>query len=183
LIPAPARNSSDKMLARLWRMAKSADGNVIIEFAFIAPIFIVLIVNILDFSSLIWDQMEVDYSAQMGAQAAHKTCSTGTLPAASNCTNLNIKVTSAIQSTSLGTGVTLATGSPSEIYYCVSGTTLQSVATYPSSPPADCSAYGSASAPGDYIKVDVTYSYSPTLNGLSLASAQTLTGTATERLK
>jgi Flp pilus assembly protein TadG len=154
-----------------------------IEFALIAPILVVLIMNILDFASLIWDQMEVDYSAQMGAQAAYKACSTGAMPATSNCTNLDTQVTTAIQSTSLSTGVTLATGSPSETYYCVSGTTLESVATYPSSPPADCSAYGSASAPGDYIEVNVTYSYSPTFAGLSLASAQTLAGQSVERLK
>jgi Flp pilus assembly protein TadG len=156
---------------------------VIIEFAFVAPILVVLIMNILDFSSLIWDQMEVDYSAQMGAQAAYKTCSTGTLPAknSTNCPNLIAAVTTATQSTSLATAVALATGSPSETYYCVSGTTLAQVATYPTPPPANCS--GSASAPGDYIEVDVTYSYSPTFAGLSLASAQTLTGKSVERLR
>src|SRR6516162_6490991 len=117
--------------SRFWRIARDPDGNAIIEFAFAAPVLVVLIVNILDFSSLIWDQMEVDYSAQMGAQAAYKTCSTGTMPAKSNCTNLNIQVTTAVQSSSLGTSVALAAGSPSEIYYCISGTALQSAATYP----------------------------------------------------
>jgi Flp pilus assembly protein TadG len=186
LVPSRARNTSSDRRARLWHLAKAADGNVLIEFAFVAPIFVVLIVNILDFSTLIWDQMEVDYSSQMGAQAAYKTCSTGPLPAesTSNCPNLSTQVTTAIQSTSLGTAVTLATGSPSEIYYCVSGTTLQSVATYPSSPPTDCTAYGNAGVtPGDYLEVDVTYSYSPSFAGLSLASARTLTGKSVERLK
>ena len=60
---------------------------------------------------------------------------------------------------------------------------MQSAATYPSSPPADCSAYGNSSAPGDYIEVDVTYSYSLTFAGLSLVSAQTLTGKSVERLQ
>jgi Flp pilus assembly protein TadG len=173
---------SRRNFARIRQIATCKDGNVIIEFAFIAPVLIVLILNILDFSSLIWDQMEVDYSAQMGSQAAYKTCSTGALPATSHCSGLNTAVTNAIHSTSLNTGVALVTGSPSETYYCVSGTTLQSVATYPSSPPADCSAYGSSSAPGDYIEVDVNYSYTPTFAGLSLASAKTLTGKSLERL-
>jgi Flp pilus assembly protein TadG len=160
------------------------DGNVMIEFAFVAPILVVLIVNILDFSRLIWARMEVDFSAKMGTQAAYKTCSTGTPPAKNNCGSLNAAVTSAIQSTSLGTGVTLTSGYPTETYYCVSGTTLQSVAAYPSTPPANCSAYGGATvAPGDYIEVDVTYSFAPTFAGLSLASAQTLTGKSVERLK
>jgi hypothetical protein len=163
------------------------DGNVVIEFALVAPILVVLIVNILDFSSLIWDQMEVDYSAQMGAQAAYKTCSAGTLPAKlnSNCPTLTFAVTTAVQATSLGTGVTLTSGYPTETYYCVSGTTLQSVGSYSSPPsPLDCSAAGSASTrPGDYIEVDVSYSYTPTFAGLSLASARTLTGKSMERLK
>jgi Flp pilus assembly protein TadG len=183
-MPSHTRSRPDNPRRRLWPMAKKDDGNVIIEFAFVAPILGVLIVNILDFSRLIWAHMEVDYSAQMGAQAAYKTCSTVTMPAKTNCASLNTVVTSAIQATSLGTGVTLSSGYPTETYYCVSGTTLQSVATYPSSPPADCAAYGNASVtPGDYIEVDVAYSFTPTFAGLSLASAQTLTGKSMERLK
>jgi Flp pilus assembly protein TadG len=172
----------DDTPSRLRKIGKNRDGNVTIEFAFVAPILVVLIMNILDFSRLIWARMEVDYSAQMGAQAAYKTCSTSALPAKTNCASLNTTVTTAIQATSLGTGVTLTSGYPTETYYCVSGTTLQSVATYPSAPPADCATYGSASAPGDYIEVDVTYSYTPIFAGLSLASAQTLTGKSMERL-
>jgi len=172
------------MRARVSSVITEASGNAVIEFAFVAPVLVVLIMNIFDFSALIWDKMEVDYSAQMGAQAAYKTCSTGTMPAKSNCSGLTTAVTTAVQSTSLGTGVNLATGSPSEIYYCVSGNALQSVATYPSSPPASCSACcGSSVAPGDYVEVDVNYSYSPVFAGLSLASAQTLSGKSVERLK
>jgi Flp pilus assembly protein TadG len=166
-------------------IARANAGSVIIEFAFIAPILALLIVNILDFSLLIWARMQVNYSAQVGAQAAFKTCSAGTMPAVSNCTGLSTAVTSAIQATSLGTGVTLTSGYPTEAYYCVSGTTLQFVGSYSSPPnPFNCSAVGSAStSPGDYIEIDVTYSYTPTFAGLSLVSAQTLTGKSMERLQ
>jgi len=177
------RRPTDRRVC-LWEVRKTNDGNVMIEFALIAPILLVLIMNILDFSMLIWAQMQVDYSAQMGARAAYTTCSTGTLPATTNCTNLTTKVTTAAQATSLGTAVSLASGYPSETYYCVSGTTLQSVGGY-SSPPSsfDCSAAGNASTkPGDYIEVDVTYAYAPTFSGLSLASARTLTAKAIQRL-
>jgi len=183
-MPSHARSGFWDILCRLGRFSTEEDGNVVIEFALVAPILVVLIVNILDFSSLIWDQMEVDYSAQMGAQAAYKTCSTQT-PAKTNCSGLSTAVTTAIQSTSLGTGVSLTSGYPTETYYCVSGTSLQSVGSYSSPPsPLDCSAAGSASTrPGDYIEVDVSYSYTPTFAGLSLASARTLTGKSMERLK
>ena len=156
-----------------------------IEFALVAPILVLLLLNLFDFSSLIWSRMQTDYAAQMGAQAALKTCSGGTLPAISNCTGLNTAVTSAIHGTSLGSGVSLASGYPTETYYCVSGTDLQSVGTYSSPPsPFDCSSVGNPGVtPGDYIQVQVTYSYSPTFAGLSLASSQTLTSTALERLQ
>ena len=160
-------------------------GNALIEFALVAPILVLLLLNLFDFSSLIWARMQTDYAAQMGAQAALKTCSGGTLPAISNCSTLNTAITNAIQGTSLGSGVSLASGYPTETYYCVSGTALQSVGTYSSPPsPFDCSAAGnSAVVPGDYVSVQVNYSYQPTFSGLSLASSQTLTSSALERLQ
>jgi Flp pilus assembly protein TadG len=162
---------------------KNGNGNVTIEFAIVAPILVVMIMNIFDFSQLIWARMEVDYSAQMGAQAAQKTCSAH-LPAKTNCAGLTNAVTNAIQATSLGTAVTLASSNPTETYYCVSGTTLQSVGTYSAPPsPFNCSVVGNPSTtPGDYIGVAVTYSYAPIFAGLTLATSQTLTATSVERL-
>lgn len=165
---------------RLLTLAGNDRANIAIEFALLAPILIILLMNIMDFSRLIWARMEVDNAARMGAQAAFKSCSTGTLPATANCSALNTVVTTAIQATSLGTAVSLTSGYPAENYYCISGTTLQQVS---SPPPSNCSAYGNASvSPGDYIEVDVTYSYSPVFSGVTLASAQTMTGKAVERL-
>jgi len=160
-------------------------GNALIEFALVSPILVTLLVNLFDFSSLIWATMQTDYAAQMGAQAALKTCAGGTLPAISNCTGLSTAINTAIHGTSLGSAVSLASGYPTETYYCVSGTSLQSVGSYSSPPsPFDCSAAGNSGViPGDYVVVQVNYSYNPTFSGLSLASSQTLTGTAMERLQ
>ena len=109
-----ARSTPADTLACLLRTPGRDEGNVTIEFAFVASILVVMIMNILDFSLLIWAHMEVDYAAQMGAQAAYKSCSTGTLPATTNCSGLSTTITNAIQATSLGTAVTLASGSPSD---------------------------------------------------------------------
>jgi len=160
-------------------------GNALIEFGLVAPILVTLLLNLYDFSVLLWAAMQTDYAAQMGAQAAVKSCAGGTLPAISNCSGLSAAVTTAIHGTSLGGGVSLASGFPTETYYCVSGTTLQSVGAYSSPPsPFDCSTAGnSAVIPGDYVTVRVNYSYTPEFSGLSLASSQTLTGTALERLQ
>jgi Flp pilus assembly protein TadG len=160
-------------------------GTAILEFALAAPILVVLLLNLFDFSVLIWSTMQTDNSAQMGAQAAFKTCGGGTPPALTNCAGLSTAVTTAAQSTSLSTGVTVASGYPSETFYCTSGTTLQSVGTSPPSP-YDCSGAtpsDAAATPGDYIVVQVNYSYAPTFPGLSLASAQTLTAKAMQRLQ
>jgi len=102
----------------------SEAGNALIEFALVAPILALLLLNLFDFSSLIWATMETDYSAQVGAQAAVKACAGGSLPAVSNCAGLTTAVTNAIHGTSLGSAVSLASGYPTETYYCVSGTTL-----------------------------------------------------------
>jgi Flp pilus assembly protein TadG len=58
---APLRSFSDaprgvaivRALGR--RITRKVDGNALIEFAFIAPVLVVLIINILDFAALIWD--------------------------------------------------------------------------------------------------------------------------------
>jgi Flp pilus assembly protein TadG len=170
--------------AALPRRASNDDGNVVLEFAFVAPVLLVLLINVADFSTLIWAQMEVEYSAQMGAQAAYKNCSTGALPAKTNCTNLSTAVTTAVHSTSLGSAVTLASGYPTETYYCVSGTNLQSVGNYSAPPsPFDCSAAGDpGTKPGDYIEVNVDYAYSPIFVGLSLAAARTVRANSIQRL-
>ena len=148
---------------------------------------VVLLLNLFDFSVLIWATMQTDNSAQMGAQAAFKTCATRPMPAMTtgNCPNLTTAITTAVQGTSLGSGVTLASGSPGENYYCTSDATLQSVGTYSSPPnPFDCSTAGAAGViPGDYIVVQVNYSYAPTFSGLSLASSQTLSATAVQRVQ
>ena len=168
----------------LIRWLANDAGVAIIEFALAAPILVILLLNLFDFSVLIWSTMQTDYSAQMGAQAAFKTCNGQNPPALTNCVGLAGAVTTAAQSTSLGTGVTLAAGSPGEEFYCVTGTTLQSIGTSPPNP-YDCSTANppnAAASPGDYIVVQVNYSYTPAFSGLSLASAQTLTATAMQRV-
>jgi hypothetical protein len=80
--------------------------------------------------------------------------------------------------------VTQQSGSPAEGWYCVSSTgTLQYMATY-SAPPADCSAAGNATiAPGDYVKIQTTYTFAPLFTGLSVGSMLPTTITATSYVR
>jgi Flp pilus assembly protein TadG len=171
--------------AVLRRLARAQSGSAAIEFAFVGSILVVLLLNVVDFSRMIWTQMEVENSAQIGAQAAYQTCAGGSMPATTNCPTLASVVTTAIQSTSLGATVRLASGSPGENYYCTNENTLQSVGTYSSPPsPFNCSATGNASdSPGDYVSVNVTYNFTPLFAGLSLAPTRVLTGAAIMRLR
>ena len=131
---------------------------------------VVCLANAIDLSVYEYRTMQVEDAAQIGAQTALQTCNAPSLlPATRNCAtsngaaaNLNDAVTTAIQSTGLGTGVSLSAGYPAEAYYCVNSSgALQSVGSL-SSKPADCSAAGDAStSPGDYVQIGVTASYAP----------------------
>ena len=161
-------------------------GVALIEFALVAPIRVLLLANVVEFGRLIWSQMQLDYAAQTGAQMVLKVCANqGNLPATTNCPNMNSAVVQAVQSGPLGASATVSSGYPSESYECTSGINLVSVGT-PAAPPSpfDCSSVGNPGAiPGDYVQIDVSYSYSPVFTQLSLASPQTRRGQALERMQ
>lgn len=140
-------------------------GIVAVEFSIAAGILVIGLLNAVDVGLYEYRRMEVENAAQVGAQAAWKACydSSTMLPATQNCPGLNAALTGAIQSTSLGSAVNLASGYPIEGYFCVNSSgVLQSVGDVGSARPANCSATGNSStAPGDYLQVGVSYSYAP----------------------
>ena len=158
-----------------------------IEFSFLAGLLSLGMLNTADVSIYIYQRMELENATQMGAQAARSTCdpSVGQLPATKNCPGLMTAVTTAVQSTSLGTKVSLQSGSPAEGYYCVSSSnTLQYVSDV-TSKPTDCTATGMASLqPADYITIQATFSYTPLFGGITVAKlfATPITKTAMMRL-
>src|ERR1700751_499320 len=109
---------------RIFR--SDAGGVAAIEFAFFAGLLAVGMLNVTDIAVYVYQRMQVEYATQAAVQAAWKTCGTNQLPATKNCSSLNTALQAAVQSTSLGTGVSLQSGSPSEGYYCAtSSNTLQ----------------------------------------------------------
>src|SRR5579863_4155912 len=141
---------------------RDSRGMAAVEFSVAAMMLAVGVLNAVDLGRYEYERMEVENAAQAGAQAAWKTCydTSSMLPATVNCTGLNNAITAAIQGTSLGTAISLASGYPTEGYYCVNSSgALQSVGSL-SNKPANCSDAGNSSAsPGDYIQVGVTYPY------------------------
>jgi hypothetical protein len=186
-----------RAMAKMWTMAAvfqklrmlraNARGTAAIEFGFTGLMLVLGLMNAVDVGLYAYERMEVENSAEAGTQAAWKTCNNTSfvlLPATTNCTvangaavSLTSAITAAIQATSLGTAVTLASGYPTEAYYCANASNvLQNVGSVSSSPPADCSAAGNAAtSPGDFLQVQVTYPYTPLFAGMSVMSALGIT--------
>ena len=115
------------MLARYQPMlrlfCRDTRGVAAIEMSLCGLMLILGILNVVDVGVYAYKKMQVANAAQVGAQAAWSTCNLSSmLPATQNCPPLNAAITTAIQSTSLGTAVTLASGYPQEGYYCVNST-------------------------------------------------------------
>jgi Flp pilus assembly protein TadG len=155
----------------LRRMALDVRGLAAIEFALIAGFLAIAALNVSDVAVYLFDEIQVNNATEMGAQAAWTTCDLNHLPATTKCTTMNSAITTAIQSTPLGSGVALQSGSPSEAFYCASSSgTLQYMADI-TNPPADCTAAGvSTELPGDYVEVQTSYAYRPMFPGLSVGS-------------
>src|SRR5690349_3187400 len=126
-------------------------GVAAIEFAIFAGLLSVGMLNVTDVAVYVYQRMQVEYATQAGAQAAWHSCDTNHLPATKNCSGLDTAVQNAVKSTSLGTRVTLQSGSPSEGYYCVNGSGVLQYMSDVNTKPTDCSAAGAAGVqPADY---------------------------------
>jgi Flp pilus assembly protein TadG len=159
-------------------------GVAAIEFGLFAVFLSLALVNVTDVSIYVYQRMQAENATEVAAQAALKACASQ-LPATISCSGLTTAVQNAIQSTSLGSSVSLISGSPSEGYYCVNSANALQYVSGVSSKPADCTAAGMPSLqPGDYIQVQTTFPYAPLFPGLSVTStfATPITRTAIMRL-
>jgi Flp pilus assembly protein TadG len=170
-VVSTAQNPGHRRLhSALWSLWRNRDGVAGIEFAVIAGVLIFLLLNGIDVARYAHIKMQVENAAQAGAQAAWKACDPAKLPATILCSGLTAAITAAITSTSLGTGVQLQSGSPSEGYYCLDNSGgLRPVGNL-STKPDDCTDVNMPQLkPGNYIKVHVTYSYAPLFSELTVA--------------
>jgi Flp pilus assembly protein TadG len=161
-------------LRRRQRRGLAGDkrGLAAIEFALIGGTLIFGLFNMIDFGRYLYAKMEVQNAAQMGVQLVWNTCNTPNLPATTACANESVALTTGVQSTSLGTAVTVVSGYPTEGWYCVNGSgALVSVAAITTAKPADCTAAGvAANQPADYFVVQTTYTYAPLFTAFSVAN-------------
>jgi Flp pilus assembly protein TadG len=157
-------------------------GAAAAEFALILTLLVIPLLNAFDIGVYVYQRMQLDNAAQVAVQAAWAQCApSGKVPATVNnyCAGLSGAMTTAVQTTPLGSGVTL--GTPSEQYCCPGAGTITCQGSVATTTPVACS---SGQAPGDYIFVTASYSYSALYPGISIASLLTtpITRTAWMRL-
>jgi hypothetical protein len=167
------------------RFRRDARGIAGVEMALIASAFSVAALNAGETGRYAFLLMEVRQATQAGAEAAIVTCDTAHLPATTNCPGLSSAVTTAIQSTSLGSNVTL-NGSISEAWYCLDTHGVLQNAGDANARPSDCTAFGgSGVAPSLYVQIPTTYSYAPLFGSVTIAAnfPTAITRTAWMRLE
>lgn len=158
------------------RLLRDRSGGAAAELALVLPGIAFVIANVADLGFYMYTRMQVDLAAQAAVAAVRETCNTDAkLPATQNCADMNSAVTGGLQSTSLGTGVTLESGYPIELPYCAdaSGTLVQAGTL--DAPSANCTAAVSTSTatPGTYFRVRATRTFTSIFPGASVAALLT----------
>jgi hypothetical protein len=159
------------MLARIRQFAREQAGTAAIELAGAGLFLAFGVMNVADIARYAYETSDVSHAAQTGAEAALVTCNLDHVPATLNCPALQSAVTSAIQSTGLGSSVEL-NGPISEAYYCRTTAGALGRAGPASNKPVDCSSVANPAAgatPTLYLSVSVTYAFQPLFPGATLA--------------
>ena len=170
------------LLTRIGRrLRESTAGTATIELALVASTLLLVTLNGVEIARFYFAKMELQNAVQMASQTVWKLCdTTAKLPTSTNCSGRSSKITNALQSTSLGSAVTLSSGYPTEGYFCINSATtaLQSAG---STKPADCSAFGgtSAQSAGYYLTMRAQYTYTPIFSGITVGGSLPTTVTAT----
>lgn len=175
-----------KVITKAAAIKLDKQGTAAIEFSFFVGLLSLGMLNMTDVSIYLYQRMEVENASQMAVQAAWKTCNPNNyqVPATTKCPGLMTAISNAVQSTSLGTSVSLQSGSPAEGYYCVNSSGALQYVSDVSSKPADCTAAGMPSLqPGDYIKITTKFSYAPLFPEITVAGKFTTPLTKTSMMR
>jgi Flp pilus assembly protein TadG len=160
------------LTGRIKAMSADQRGVAAIEFGVFALFLFVALANVVDVTIYLYQRMQAANATQVAAQAAWKACDLPKLPATINCPGLTTAIQNALRSTSLGTAVSLVSGSPSEGYYCVNSSNALQYVSDASSKPLDCTAAGMPTLQAaDYIQLQTTFTYTPIFPGLSISSS------------
>lgn len=154
------------------RFIRDRSGAIAAETALVSGLLTVLIVQILDFGWFAYSSVQVKMAAQAAAAEAAVVCSDESkLPATVNCgADLKDRMEAAANQVSIGGTITVS-DPIDEGYYCTDQATEELVEVGDlNNKPADCTAHGSAEAPGDFVTVTVNFDFNPLFPGLSAIS-------------
>ena len=172
------------MMKGLLRLASDIEGVAVTEFALIIGVVSMALLSTVDIVRYYRARSEVENATQMAVQLAWKKCDVTKLPATANCPEFLTSINAGLQSTSLGTNVTLKQNFPSEGYYCLDTAGVLKSVSDTSSRPADCSSVGNGSAqPVDYVQIQTSYTYHPLFSGVSIGSLLPSTITSTSMMR
>lgn len=168
-------------MMRLRRFIADTRGAAAAEFVLWILLLTLPVFNAVDIATYAYQRMQLELAAQAGAQAAWHACDTAAkLPATQNCSGLSTKITNAVSSTSLGVNAAVPAGGVAEGYYCTNSAgalvAVGTAGTFGSPPvkptPFTCASVigGSTTAPADYVRVTVSYTYAPIFPSVSVAS-------------
>jgi Flp pilus assembly protein TadG len=170
--PSPAKLALE-FACKIRALSADQRGVAAIEFGIFSVLLALALANVVDVTMYLYQRMQAENATEVAAQAAWKTCDLTVLPLTTDCSTLAASVTAvtnALHSTSLGTAVSLVSGSPSVGYYCVNSSNALQYVSNISSKPADCTAAGTPSLqPGYYIQVQTTFTYAPIFPGMSIS--------------
>src|SRR5438045_6646517 len=113
--PSPAKLALG-FACKIRALSTDKRGVAAIEFGIFAPLLFLALVNVADVTIYLYQRMQAQNATQVAAQAAWKACDLPQLPATVNCPTLTTAIQNALASTSLGTAVSLVSGSPAEGY-------------------------------------------------------------------
>ena len=101
------------------RLVSDRSGLAGIEFALASTALTVGLLNGLEVARWSFERMEVANAVHSATLAVWNACDTKHLPAKTNCSGLTTAITNGLATTSLTTDVTIASGYPTEAYYCL----------------------------------------------------------------
>jgi Flp pilus assembly protein TadG len=170
------------------RLTRDETGLAAVEFSLLVGMLLTVMLNGIEVARYYYGQMQMQNATQMAVQAVWQTCDTAAkLPATVNCPARTAAITAALQSTSLGSAVSLQSGSPTEGYYCISTAgVLTSVAAANASRPSNCGSVGSSTVtPKIYIRIAAQYTYAPLFHAITIGSVlpTTISSTSSMRLE
>lgn len=163
---------------------RQTGGAAAVEFALMLGLLTVPMLSVVDVGVYTYDKIQLENAAQVASQAAWSACSASSMLPVTNtskCSGAQTVMTNAAQTTSLGNAVTLST--VTEGYYCVNSagvlTLIGNTGTFGSPPTVQVSCgagtWLNGTAPGDYITVTASFTYTPIFGGISVASLLTPT--------